>query len=79
MTSSRSEGGIPHSPKPDNPLVYTEGAAGPEQTFYLHHEALGSVGLVTDNQGGETERTYFDPFGDLANTIANFDVRRWLE
>ncbi len=50
-------------------VVYTEGAAQAEQTLYLHQEALGSVGLVTDNQGGETERTYFDPFGEKVDVF----------
>ncbi len=50
-------------------VVYSEGAAQAEQTLYLHQEALGSVGLVTDNQGGETERTYFDPFGEKVDVF----------
>ncbi len=45
-------------------VVYAEGAPGAEQTYYLHREALGSTGLVTDKQGDEVERTYFDPFGE---------------
>ncbi|MBK8252958.1 MAG: RHS repeat-associated core domain-containing protein [Polyangiaceae bacterium] len=44
-------------------VVYNE-ATGVDETLYLHGEALGSVGLVTDNQGVETERTFFDPFGE---------------
>ncbi|MBK8252956.1 MAG: ParB N-terminal domain-containing protein [Polyangiaceae bacterium] len=44
-------------------VVYNE-ATGVDETLYLHSEALGSVGLVTDNQGVETERTFFDPFGE---------------
>jgi hypothetical protein len=32
-------------------------------------EALGSVGLVTDNKGGEVDRTYFDPFGEKVNAL----------
>ncbi len=50
-------------------VVYSEGAAQAEQTLYLHQEALGSVGLVTDNQGGETERSYFDPFGEKVDVF----------
>ncbi|MEZ4310013.1 MAG: FG-GAP-like repeat-containing protein [Polyangiaceae bacterium] len=45
-------------------VVYTEAAAAPEATLYMHREAQGSVGLVTDSQGGEVARTYFDPFGE---------------
>jgi len=44
-------------------IVYTDAPNDPGRTLYLHREALGSVGLVTDNDGGEYERTYFDPFG----------------
>ena len=50
-------------------VVYAEGAAGAGQTLYLHREALGSVGLVTDNQGDEVERTYFDPFGEKTDAL----------
>ncbi|MFO0591159.1 MAG: FG-GAP-like repeat-containing protein [Polyangiaceae bacterium] len=44
-------------------IVYTEAANDTGRTLYLHQEALGSVGLVTDSQGEEVQRTYFDPFG----------------
>lgn len=44
-------------------IVYTEDASDAGRKLFLHQEALGSVGLVTDNTGGEVERTYFDPFG----------------
>ena len=35
----------------------------------LHREALGPVSLVTDNQGDEVERTYFDPFGEKTDAL----------
>ncbi len=40
-----------------------EDANDPARKLFLHQEALGSVGLVTDSIGGEVQRTYFDPFG----------------
>ena len=48
-------------------VVYAEDPDKPEQKLFFHKEALGSVGLVTDNQGAEVERTYFDPFGAKTN------------
>jgi hypothetical protein len=66
VATSTAEGGIPHRlpvlPR-SFPLDLTE------QTLYLQEEALGSVGLVTDNKGGEVERTYFDPFGEKVNAL----------
>ena len=44
-------------------IVYTEDPNDPARKLFLHQEALGSVGLVTDSIGGEVQRTYFDPFG----------------
>ena len=35
----------------------------------MNREALGSVGLVTDNQGAEVERAYVDPFGEKTDAL----------
>ncbi|MBK8252951.1 MAG: RHS repeat-associated core domain-containing protein [Polyangiaceae bacterium] len=57
-------------------IVYNE-ATGVDETLYLHSEALGSVGLVTDNQGVETERTFFDPFGEKVKASGDATYAPW--
>ncbi|WP_437961583.1 FG-GAP-like repeat-containing protein [Sorangium sp. So ce119] len=36
---------------------------GDERTLYVHADAQGSVGLVTDDAGEEVERLHYEPFG----------------
>lgn len=43
--------------------VVANEATGERSTRYLHSDTLGSIGLVTNEAGGEAERVYFEPFG----------------
>ena len=40
------------------------GTAQPDQTRYLHRDALGSIDTITDGQGNVVERMSFEPFGE---------------
>ncbi|WP_104983893.1 RHS repeat-associated core domain-containing protein [Sorangium cellulosum] len=45
--------------------VVVDEASGEQQVQYLHHDALGSVTLVTDADGGAdaSDHAYYEPFG----------------
>ena len=47
--------------------IYTDKGAGVTQTRYLHHDHLGSVAVITDEQGGVVERLSFSAFGARRN------------
>ena len=43
--------------------VWSDGAATPTSTLYLHSDAQGSIDTVTDATGAVVSRQKFDPYG----------------
>ena len=42
---------------------------GTGQTHYLHADQLGSVRLITDAAGAQSQRRVYRPFGEIGNEV----------
>lgn len=60
---------------------YSAGTLVNSQMYYLHRDYLGSILLITDNQGASKERRHFDAWGNIVkltdgigNTLTDFVI-----
>lgn len=55
-----------------------DGAKTPDETRYLHKDALGNVDTITDSHGAVIQRISYDPFGNRSVTSsADPDRKAW--